>query len=129
MLAIEAVHGRFMFLPASIAAIAVGILSQLYPFVAFQIQILFFGVAAASFIWLTRSYLGDRMARIRQQQTILEQRKHVGRLLTLVSPIENGHATQDLDGMVWTLHGQDCPAGTRVKVVDMGEGWLKVEPV
>lgn len=129
LLAVEAMHGRFLFLPASIAAVAVGILSNLYPYVAFPIQILFFVVASGSFIWMTRSFLNERATKMQQQQKILEQRSYVGQILALVSPIENGHATQDLDGMVWTLHGQDCPAGTQVKVVDMGEGWLKVEPV
>jgi membrane protein implicated in regulation of membrane protease activity len=118
-----------LFLPASIAAVVVGLLGQLYPYVSFPIQILFFVVTSGGFIWITRSYLNNRMAKMQQQQKIFEQRSYVGQVLTLVSPIENGHATQDLDGMVWTLHGQDCPAGTPVKVVDMGEGWLKVEPL
>ncbi len=128
LLVVEAVHGRFLFLPASVAAVVVGILSNFYPYVAFPIQILFFVVASGSFIWMTRSFLNERAAKMQQQQKILEQRSYVGQTLTLVSPIENGRATQDLNGMVWTLRGQDSPAGTQVKVVDMGEGWLKVEP-
>jgi membrane protein implicated in regulation of membrane protease activity len=127
LLAIELVHGKFMFMAASLAAIVIGVLSHLYPYVAFPIQILFFGVAAAVFIWMSRALLRERAAKFQQQQELLTQRKYVGRELTLVSPIENNHATQDVDGMVWTLHGEDLPAGSRVKVVDMGEGWLKVE--
>jgi len=127
LLVIEAMHGKFMFMAASLAAIAVGILSHLFPYVAFPIQILFFGVAAAVFIWMSRIYLRERADKVQQQQELLTQRKYVGRELTLVSPIEKNHATQDVDGMVWTLHGEDLPAGSRVKVVDMGEGWLRVE--
>lgn len=129
LLAIEVVHGKFIFMSASLAAVVIGILSHLYPEVAFQIQFLFFGVTALVFMWLARSYLEARMEKIRHQQEILQQRSYVGRVLTLVSPIENGRTTQNLEGMVWTLQGPDAPAGARVKVVDMGAGWLKVEPL
>lgn len=129
LLAIEVVHGRFMFMAASLAAVVIGILSHLYPEVAFQIQILFFGVTALVFMWLARSYLEARVAKIRRQQEILQQRSYVGQVLILVSPIENGRTTQNVGGTVWTLQGRDSPAGTQVRVVDMGEGWLKVEPL
>ncbi|ALP54338.1 hypothetical protein Tel_14945 [Candidatus Tenderia electrophaga] len=127
LLAIEAVHGKFMFMAASLAAVALGILSHFYPGIAFPIQILFFGVIAAVFIWVARSSLETRMERIRRQQEIVQQRSYVGQVLTLVSPIENGRAHQNLDGTVWTLQGPDAPAGAQVRVVDMGAGWLRVE--
>lgn len=129
LLAIEALHGKFMFLSASLAAVVIGILSHVYPYVAFPIQILFFGVTTVIFIWVMRSYLEAREDKIKQQQDILAQRRYVGQEFTLVSAIDNGQTTQNLDGMVWTLQGPDCAAGTRVKVVDMGAGWLKVEPL
>lgn len=129
LLAIEVVHGKFMFMSASLAAVVLGILSHFYPAVAFPVQILFFGVTTAVFMWLARSYLETRMERIRRQQEILQQRSYVGLVLTLVSPIEDGRTTQNLEGTVWTLQGPDAPAGAQVKVVDMGAGWLKVEPL
>ncbi len=129
LLAIEVVHGRFMFMAGSFAAAVIGGLSHFFPYVAFEVQLLFFAVAAAGFIWLSRSYLRERMAKIQLQQDILLQRRYVGQVLTLVNPIESGHASQNMDGVVWSLQGKDCPAGSQVKVVDMGEGWLKVEPV
>ncbi len=128
LLIIEVMHGRFMFMAASFAAVVVGGLSGVYPDVDFALQGLFFVVLAAGFIWLTRSTLNERMQKIQMQQDILKNRSYVGRVMNLVSGIEDGHSSLNIDGMVWTIQGQDCQAGAQVKIVDMGAGWLKVEP-
>lgn len=128
LLIIEVMHGRFIFMAASVAAVAVGILSSLYQDVSFMVQCLFFAVLTPGFIWLSLSFLKERTRKIQQQQEILKNRSYVGNVMNLVSGIENGHSTLNIDGMVWSIQGADCPAGSRVKVIEMGEGWLKVEP-
>jgi len=129
LLIIEVMHGRFMFMAASVAAVVVGGLSGVYDYVDFAVQGLFFVVLASGFIWMSGSFLKQRTQRIQAQQDILKNRSYVGRVMNLVSGIEGGHSSLNIDGMVWTIQGQDCPAGAQVKVIDMGEGWLKVEPV
>ncbi len=129
LLIIEVMHGRFKFMAASIAAVVVGGLSGVYSYVDFAVQGLFFVVLASGFIWLSDSYLKKRTQKIQMQQDILKNRSYVGRVMNLVSGIEGGHSSLNIDGMVWTIQGQDCPAGAQVKIVDMGEGWLKVEAV
>jgi membrane protein implicated in regulation of membrane protease activity len=128
LLVIEAFHGRFIFLAVSAAALAVGVMTHLYPYVGFQIQLLFFVVLSGAFTWFARAYLRERQAGFRHLQELVEKRGYVGRVLVLVNPIKQGRATIDIDGMVWNLRGPDLPSGARVKVVDMGEGWLRVEP-
>jgi len=128
LLIIELMHGRFIFMAASVAAVVVGGLSGVYQYVDFAVQGLFFVVAASGFIWMSRSFLKQRTQKIQQQQDILKNRSYVGRVMNLVSGIKGGHSSLNIDGMVWTIQGQDCPDGSRVKIVDMGEGWLKVEP-
>jgi len=128
LLIIEVMHGRFMFMAVSVAAVVVGGLSGLYPDAGFAVQGLFFVVLSSGFIWLSRSMLRERMQKIQQQQDVLKNRSYVGRVTNLVSGIEGGHSSLNIDGLVWTIQGPDCPAGSRVRVVDMGEGWLKVEP-
>ena len=128
LLIIEVMHGRFMFMAASVAAVVVGGLTGVYEYVDFAVQGMFFVVVASGFIWLSRSFLHERVQKIQVQQDILKNRSYVGRVMSLVSGIENGHSSLNIDGMVWTIQGQDCPAGAQVKIVDMGEGWLKVEP-
>lgn len=129
LLLIEVLHGRFVFIAVSLAAMVVGILSSLFVYIGWVLQVIIFIILAAGFTWISRYYVRERMARIAQHQDILTNRRYVGQVMDLVSPIENGHATLNINGMVWTLRGDDCPSGGQVKVVDMGDGWLEVEAV
>jgi len=130
LLVMEMLFNRqFMFLCISFTASILGILTYLYDYVDFSIQLLFFVVSSAGLVWLVRSDLAARQARIDHHRRLVESRHYVGKELTLVSAIENGHSTQDLDGTLWLLKGDDCPAGSQVRVVDMGNDWLQVEPL
>lgn len=130
LIILEALIGkRFLFLTVSFAASVIGILTYLYPYVGFAIQLLFFAVAAASLLWIVRSYLAERQAKIDKHQALVDSRHYVGQSITLISDIENGRSTQDVDGTLWILRGEDCAAGSQVKVVDMGQDWLAVEPL
>ena len=90
---------------------------------------LFFAVSASALAWIVRSYLDERQAKIDKHKALVESRHYVGQSLTLISAIENGRSTQDVDGTLWILRGEDCAAGSQVKVVDMGHDWLAVEPL
>ncbi len=125
----EALFGKqFMFLTVSFSASLLGMLSYLYPYVSILVQLLFFVVVSIGLIWMVRSYLAERQAKIDAHQKLITTRHYVGQELTLVSSIENGRSTQDVDGTLWLLKGEDCAAGSQVKVIDMGNDWLKVEP-
>ncbi len=128
LLIIEVMHGRFILMAVSFAAVVVGGLSGIYPGMGFELQGLILVILAPGFIWISQATLKERMQKIQMQQDILKNRSYVGRVMNLVSGIESGHSSMNIDGMVWTIQGQDCPAGSQVKVVDMGAGWLKVEP-
>lgn len=129
LLALEAFFGSFMFLAASVAALTVGGLSHLYPYVGLEIQLLFFTVLASGTIWLTRSYLAARQEKLQKLQSAVQNQSYVGRELALVSPITDGVSSLNIDGVVWQLRGDDAPAGTQVRIVAMGEGFLQVEKV
>jgi hypothetical protein len=129
LLALEAFFGSFMFLAASLAALTVGGLSHLYPYVGLEIQLLFFLVLASGVIWLTRSYLATRQEKIQKLQSAMQNQSYVGRELALVSPITDGYSSLNIDGVVWQLRGDDAPTGTQVRIVAMGEGFLQVEKV
>lgn len=127
LLALEAFFGSFMFLAASVAALTVGGLSHLYPYVGLEIQLLFFVVLATGTLWLTRSWLATRQEKIEKLHATVQNQSYVGRELALVSPISDGYSSINIDGVVWQLRGDDAPAGTAVRVVAMGEGFLQVE--
>lgn len=129
LLALEAFFGSFMFLAVSVAALAVGALNHLFPYVGLEVQVLFFVVLASGLVWVTRSYLKEREKKFHKLQDVLEHQSYVGREFALISPISDGHSSLNIDGMVWDVRGEDAPVGTKVRVVAMGEGFLQVEKV
>lgn len=129
LLALEAFFGSFMFLAASVAALTIGGLSHMYPYVGLEIQLLFFVVLASTMIWLTRSWLAARQEKLDRLQGVVASQSYIGREFRLVSPITDGVSSLNIDGVVWQLRGADAPAGALVRIVAMGEGTLDVEPV
>ncbi|MFC1748137.1 NfeD family protein [Pseudomonadota bacterium] len=128
LLIIEAMIGGFFMLAASVAALVVGALTGLYPYVGFEIQLLFFAVIAPVLMWVTHSYLKDRTSKNDKLKDIVENQRYVGRKFSLVNPITDGNSSINIDGVVWHIQGGDTPAGCVVKIVKMDEGTLIVEP-
>lgn len=129
LLALEAFFGGFMFLAVSVGALVMGALSNLFPYVGLEVQLLFFLVIATVFVWMTRSYLEERDRKARLLQAGGAKQNYVGREFLLVSPISEGHTTINIDGTVWEVRGEDALAGTKVRIVAMGEGYFQVEKV
>lgn len=129
LLGLEALLGGFRYLAISVAASALGGLTYLYNFVGLPVQLLFFAGASGVFIWIARSIVNERETKIARLQQIYTDKAYVGREFILTSPIIEQRGSLDIDDYCWQLKGDDSPEGARVKVVEMGEGWLKVEPV
>jgi len=55
--------------------------------------------------------------------------RYVGTVLTLDNPIVNGTGQVHMKDTLWTVHGPDLPAGSKVKVVGDDGPILKVEAV
>ncbi len=127
LLFLEVVVGRFMLMAASVGAVIMGALTGMYTYVGFEIQILFFVVLSAGLMWVTRSFLQTRVQQSAQLKDIVENQRYVGREFKLVNPIERGRSSINIDGVVWRIEGNDCPEGSRVRIVAMGEGYLAVE--
>ena len=53
--------------------------------------------------------------------------QYVGRTFTLDEPIVNGLGKIHVDDSTWKIEGNDCPAGTKVKVTGVDGVILKVE--
>ncbi len=127
LLALEVVGSSFRFMAASVAAVIVGGLSHFFPHVGFPVQLFFFVVIAALSIWLSSFYLNARMKEVNRLREIVASKAYVGREVKLVGGIRNGFGTAHLDNVVWPVNGQDCPAGSQVKIVDMEGSKLIVE--
>lgn len=129
LLVLEAFSGSFKFLGASIAAIVVGILSQLFPYVGFIIELLFFAVLAPVFVWLASSYLKEQRTKTEHLKKVYREQSYVGQEYVLDAPMTNGQGNISLDGVSWQLRGPACDTGQTIRVIAMNAGMLQVEPV
>ncbi len=55
--------------------------------------------------------------------------QYVGRIITLQVPIVDGQGKVKVDDSTWKIEGEDCPAGTKVKIVSLNNVVFKVEIV
>lgn len=124
---LEIILPSFFALWLGIAAFFTGLLLLLFPEMAWQFQWLLFSVLAVASIILWRKYYIKRP--IRTDEPLLNRRgeQHIGRLITLSSPIVNGQGKVILDDSTWKVQGADCPAGTRVQVVGVENVILQVD--
>ena len=104
------------FLWLGIAAGLVGLVMYAYPALPVSGQLLAFALFSVVSILLWRAYL--KRHPIHSDQPLLNRRgeQYVGRMFTLDAPMVNGAGKIRVDDSIWKVQGQDCPAGTRVRV-------------
>lgn len=126
---LEIILPSFFALWLGIAAFFTGLLLLLFPDMSWQFQWLLFSLLAVMSIILWRKYY--KKYPIRTDEPLLNRRgeQHIGRLVTLSSPIINGEGKVILDDSTWKVRGADCPAGTRVRIVGVENVILQVDIV
>ncbi len=129
LLVLEAFFGGFMFLATSVAALAVGIVTHYFPYLGLVMQLLIFVMLASGTLMVARSWVVTRQEKIRVLQNSALNQHYMGREFALMHPINNGRSSLNIDGIVWQLHGEDAPAGTKMAVVAVGDGFLEVKKV
>lgn len=120
------VPGTF-FLWIAIAALGVGLVVFLFPALIWQLQWLLFALLTVGSVCFWWFYVRRRPAV--SDEPLLNRRGHqyVGRIFTLDTPVVNGQGKIRVDDSTWKIHAEDCPAGTRVKVVGVDGVVLKAE--
>jgi len=104
------------FLWLGIAAGLVGVVMFAYPALPMAGQLLTFALFSVVSVLLWRAYL--KRHPIESDQPLLNRRgeQYVGRIFTLDTPVVNSTGKIRVDDSIWKVQGQDCPAGTRVRV-------------
>lgn len=120
--------GAFM-LWIGIAAGMVGALLYFIPSMTWEYQFIVFSIAAVGSIIALRSYRNKHP--IITDEPTLNRRgaQYVGRTFTLDAPITNGIGKIRVDDSTWKIEGNDCPAGTKIKVVGIENTVFRVEVV
>jgi membrane protein implicated in regulation of membrane protease activity len=115
------------FLWMGVAAGVVGLVLLAVPDLSWQYQILLFSGFSIASIVLWRSVLKRHPTRTDQPMLNRRGEQYVGRVFTLGEPIVNGLGKIRVDDSTWKISGEDCAAGTRIRVVGVDGVVLVVE--
>lgn len=126
---LEVVLPGAIFVWFAAAAAAMGVVTFLVPVLPWQVQLVAYGLLSFAAIAAWRRY--RRAHPETTDQPVLNRRGHQyeGKVLELVDPIANGYGKARLGDSVWTVRGEDAPAGARVRVVSVENTVLVVERV
>lgn len=116
LLILEVLSPGVFFMWLGFAAGLTGLALMVLPGMTWQWQLMLFGVAGVAFAWL-----GNRLANRSTAQSDVPHlnrrgEQYIGRLFTLDAAIVNGQGKVRVDDTTWKVRGDDCPAGTRVRV-------------
>ncbi|MEW8690950.1 MAG: NfeD family protein [Candidatus Thiodiazotropha endolucinida] len=112
-----------------LAAGTVGLLLLLIPDITWQIQILLFALLSVTIIVLVRAFLQRRPIETDQPHLNRRGEQYLDRTFTLQEPIVNGEGKIHVDDTTWKITGEDCPAGTRIRISGVQGVVFQVSPV
>ena len=119
------VPGAF-FLWLGISAAVVGFLMLLMPDMTWQYQWLIFAVFSVISIVLWRQFMLKRPSPSDHPTLNRRGEQYVGRVFTLNEAIVDGVGKIRVDDTMWKIAGEDCPVGSKVKVIEAEGAVLKV---
>jgi inner membrane protein len=127
LISIEIFAPSTVFLWPAVAATIVGFALLALEGMGWQYQALLFAALSVISIVAWRAYA--RTQPLESDDPTLNRRaeKHVGRSVTLKDPIVDGRGRITMDGIAWTVEGEDMEAGCGIKVVGADGAILKVE--
>jgi membrane protein implicated in regulation of membrane protease activity len=116
LLILEVFSPGVFFMWLGLAAGLTGVVLMAQPDLSWEWQLTLFGVAG-----VVLALLGHRL--VSRRQTVSDEphlnrrgEQYLDRVFTLDQPIVNGQGKVRVDDSTWKVRGDDCPAGTRVRV-------------
>ncbi len=122
------VPGAF-FLWMGVSAGVVGLILWMFPDIGWESQLLLFSVISIVSIALWRIRLNKHPTESEDNTLNARTTQYIGRVFTLVEPIEDGYGKIHVDDSYWQVSGPDCEKDKKVKVISVDGMILKVEPV
>lgn len=129
LLVLEMLTPGFFFMWLAVSGFVTGFLVWLVPALSMNAQVSVFSVFSVLAITAWR-YYGKKIS-LQTDQPLLNKRgaQYVGRVFSLVEPIENGQGKIKVDDTIWKVHGEDCDLHTKVKVTGVRGTVFEVEKV
>jgi inner membrane protein len=130
LLVVELVVPSTIFLWMGISAASVGGLIFFVPSISFEVQLLIFSIVSLISVVISRYLLSHTLTREEGGNTLNRRgSEYIGRIFTLERPIINGIGKVNIGDGSWLIEGEDCPAGTRVRVLGLNGIRLQTEIV
>jgi membrane protein implicated in regulation of membrane protease activity len=126
LIVLEVFSPGAFFLWMAVSAGIVGFVLLVVPDVSWEVQILAFALFSVASIVLWRLYLVKSPTKSDQPRLNRRGEQYVDRTFTLTEPVVNGQGKIKVDDTTWKISGDDCTAGSRVKVVGVDGVVLKV---
>ena len=115
------------FLWLGIAAGVVGFAVFVLPTMAWEFQLLLFSIFSVISIFIWRKYFRVRAADTDQPSLNRRGEQYIGRVFTLEHALVNGIGKINVDDSTWKIEGEDCEAGSKIKVTGVEGTILRVE--
>lgn len=127
LLGIEIVAPGFFFLWMAISGFITGAALLLMPSLSQEIQVFIFSILSVVSFAVWKFYFNKHP--IQSDQPLLNKRgaQYIGRIFTLIEPIENGQGKVKVDDSIWKVHGEDCAVNSKVKVIAVNGTVFEVE--
>jgi membrane protein implicated in regulation of membrane protease activity len=127
MLVVELLSPGFFFLWMAISGFVTGSIVLLMPSISLDVQVLIFSVLSIASILIWKVYVKKHPTVTDNPLLNKRSAQYIGRVFTLIEPIENGHGKIKVDDSIWKVRGEECDVGTKVKVVGADGVLLDVE--
>jgi membrane protein implicated in regulation of membrane protease activity len=128
LMAAEAFAPGAFLLWLGIAAVAMGAVVAIFPDLSLLTQVIVFAVLAVISIGAYQMFFKPREKPSDQPLLNKKVAQMIGRTFVLEQPITNGHGKVRVNDALWSITGEDLPAGARVTVVAAEGITLRVQP-
>ncbi|HEC60413.1 hypothetical protein LCGC14_1023310 [marine sediment metagenome] len=127
LICIEILAPMFFALWMGVAAFITGLAVYFMPEMQWEYQVFVFALLSVASIIAWKIYYKNNP--LSSDEPLLNRRseQYIGRVITLTVPIEDGQGKVKVDDSTWKIEGQDCPAGTKVKIVSVNNVVFQVE--
>jgi len=127
LIIVEILAPTFFALWLAIAAFITGLALYLLPEMQWEYQVFIFALLSVVSTVLWRHYYNKNP--IATDEPLLNRRgeQYIGRIITLQEAITDGQGKVKVDDSTWKIEGDDCPIGTKVKIMSVNNVVFQVE--
>ena len=115
------------FMWMGVAAGVVGVILWIAPDLGWEYQFMIFAILSIVSIALWKRYFKQNPVETDHPTLNKRGQQYIGRQFTLQEPIVNGMGKIKVDDSIWKISGDDCDAGSKVKVTGIDGTIFKVE--